>query len=99
MIINGRVEKDENGNTFLKKYPCVEAAILIGVSKRSLDDYLYQLRIGKLFDYDFEANKDTSFGRLRNYNQQKREEFYARLSVRRIQFFRRRELVVDNCQY
>lgn len=41
LIVNGRLEKDENGNLIQKKYHVKDAAIMIGISKRSLDDYLY----------------------------------------------------------
>ena len=37
----------------------------MGISKKSLDDYLLQLRFGKKFGFDFEANKHQKVGALR----------------------------------
>ena len=45
---------------------------MIGISKKSLDDYLLQLRFGKKFNFDFEANKDCKIGKLRLYVKQER---------------------------
>jgi hypothetical protein len=35
-----------------------QAAEKVGVSKKSLDDYLAQLRAGRQYGYDFNAKKD-----------------------------------------
>ena len=40
------------------------AAEKVGVSKKSLDDYLAQLRAGRQFGYDFNANKEKKIGIL-----------------------------------
>lgn len=45
---------------------------MIGISKKSLDDYLLQLRFGKKFNFDFEGNKDCKIGKLRLYVKQER---------------------------
>jgi len=37
------------------------------VSKKSLDDYLLQLRFGKKFGFDFQKHKDDKVGVLRSY--------------------------------
>jgi hypothetical protein len=39
----------------------------VGVSKKSLDDYLLQLRFGKKFNFDFEKNKLEKVGTLRHF--------------------------------
>jgi len=39
----------------------------VGVSKKSLDDYLLQLRFGKKFGFDFQKHKDDKVGILRSY--------------------------------
>jgi hypothetical protein len=39
----------------------------VGVSKKSLDDYLLQLRFGKKFGFDFQKHKDDKVGCLRSY--------------------------------
>ena len=40
-----------NGKTF--RYSLQEAAKLVGISKKSLDDYLLQIRFGKTLKFDF----------------------------------------------
>lgn len=44
-----------------------QAAEKVGVSKKSLDDYLAQLRAGRNFGYDFNLNKDKKVGDLRKF--------------------------------
>ena len=44
-----------------------EAAAVVGISKKSLDDYYYQLRLGEKYDYDFKSNMEQKVGDLRNY--------------------------------
>jgi len=43
------------------------AAEKVGVSKKSLDDYLAQLRAGRQYGYDFNANKSKKVGDLRRF--------------------------------
>ena len=45
-----------------------EAARKVGVSKKSLDDYLLQLRLGKKFGFNFNVNRNSKIGVLRNFN-------------------------------
>ena len=46
-----------NGHPTLKKRPNLqEAARIIGVSKKSLDDYYCQLRLGESYNFDFVNN-------------------------------------------
>lgn len=40
----------------LKKMSLADAAKSIGVSKKSLDDYYYQLRLGEFYCFDFANN-------------------------------------------
>ena len=42
-----------------------DAAAKVGVSKKSLDDYLLQLRFGKKYGFDFQKNKNEKVGVLR----------------------------------
>ena len=44
-----------------------EAANKIGSSKKSLDDYLLQLRFGRKFGFNFQEHKDDKVGVLRAY--------------------------------
>jgi predicted DNA-binding protein YlxM (UPF0122 family) len=50
-----------------------EAAEKVGVSKKSLDDYLAQLRAGRLEGYDFNLNKDKKIGDLRKFVKDKND--------------------------
>ena len=56
---------DNEGN--LLRYSLEDAAQKVGVSKKSLDDYLLQLRFGKKFGFDFQKHKDDKVGILRSY--------------------------------
>lgn len=44
-----------------------EAAKLIGISKKSLDDYYYQLRLGEQHNFNFEEHLDSKIGVLRAF--------------------------------
>lgn len=44
-----------------------EAAVQVGISKKSLDDYLLQLRFGRKYGFNFEEHKHDKVGILRNY--------------------------------
>ena len=44
-----------------------EAAKEINVSKKSLDDYLLQIRLGRKFGFNFDENKNEKIGKLRNF--------------------------------
>ena len=44
-----------------------EAADKIGISKKSLDDYLIQLRMGKMLGFNFNEHKNDKVGVLRTY--------------------------------
>ena len=49
------------------KYPLEEAAKEINVSKKSLDDYLLQIRLGRKYGFNFDENKNEKIGKLRNF--------------------------------
>lgn len=51
-----------------------EAARKIGISKKSLDDYLLQLRFGRKFDFDFDKFHDEKVGVLRQFVKEKKEQ-------------------------
>ena len=51
----------------LVRYSLEDAAAKVGVSKKSLDDYLLQLRFGKKYGFDFQKNKNEKVGGLRSY--------------------------------
>mmetsp|Transcript_17825 Transcript_17825/g.12778 ORF Transcript_17825/g.12778 Transcript_17825/m.12778 type:complete len:81 (-) Transcript_17825:51-293(-) len=56
---------DENHQ--LRRMSLEDAADKVGVSKKSLDDYLSQLRQGRALGFDFNLNKDLKVGYLRQY--------------------------------
>ena len=64
--------KNENG-VFIK-HTLDDSAKIIGISKKSLDDYLLQLRLGRKFGFDFNSNKNSKVGLLRSFVKQHREK-------------------------
>ena len=54
-----------DGQPTLQRLCLEDAAAKVGISKKSLDDYLLQLRFGKKFGFEFEKNKDEKIGKLR----------------------------------
>lgn len=44
-----------------------DAAKMVGLPKKSLDDYYYQLRLGEKYDFDFRAHLFERIGVLRTY--------------------------------
>ena len=50
-----------------KRLNLTKAAKLIGISKKSLDDYYLVLRIGQILGFDYETNMDSKMGDLRAY--------------------------------
>lgn len=64
--------KNENG-TFIK-HNLDDSAKIIGISKKSLDDYLLQLRLGRKFGFDFNSNRNSKVGLLRSFVKQHREK-------------------------
>lgn len=60
----------------LVRYSLEDAASKVGVSKKSLDDYLLQMRFGKKYGFDFQKHKLDKVGVLRTFvkNQKKAEK-------------------------
>lgn len=56
----------EGGNQ--KKVTLKQGADMIGIAKKSLDDYLLQLRLGKSYGFDFFSNRHEKVGVLRSFN-------------------------------
>lgn len=54
----------------VKTFDPISAAELVGVPKKSLDDYLLIVRQGKLLGFDFQCNRKKKFGFLRRFVQQ-----------------------------
>ena len=51
----------------LIKYSLEDAAAIVGLSKKTLDDYLLQLRIGNKYGFNFELHKKEKIGFLRAF--------------------------------
>eukprot|EP00344_Euplotes_crassus_P004318 CAMPEP_0196999342 /NCGR_PEP_ID=MMETSP1380-20130617/4560_1 /TAXON_ID=5936 /ORGANISM="Euplotes crassus, Strain CT5" /LENGTH=182 /DNA_ID=CAMNT_0042416251 /DNA_START=132 /DNA_END=680 /DNA_ORIENTATION=- len=51
-----------------KKYSLDTAAKAVGMSKKSLDDYLLQIRNARKFGFNFNEHKDDKIGILRAFN-------------------------------
>ena len=53
------------------KVSLMEAAKTMKISKKSLDDYFLQLRLGELYGFDFSKNLNKGVGILRSYIKEK----------------------------
>ena len=56
-----------NAQGEIVKYSLEEAAGHVGISKKSLDDYLLQLRFGRKFGFNFQDHREEKVGILRAY--------------------------------
>lgn len=71
-------------NNNKKKINLQEAAKMLGVSKKSLDDYYCQLRLAEMYDFDFGKHLQEKMGVLRSYvKERKIEEEQKRLKPHR----------------
>lgn len=63
------------GHKVLKKrLNLQDAAKIVGVSKKSLDDYYCQLRLGELYNFNFFESLNEKMGVLRTYVKNYRPE-------------------------
>lgn len=74
-LYNGIYSVDEKGNKIKIKYTLEQAAIKAGISKKSLDDYLIQLRIGKFFNFNFTEHKNDKVGVLRAFVKKHKQQY------------------------
>jgi hypothetical protein len=58
----------ENSEREGKKYSLEDAAQAVGMSKKSLDDYMLQIRCARKFAFNFNEHKDDKIGILRAFN-------------------------------
>ena len=58
----------------LIRYSLEDAANKVGVSKKSLDDYLLQLRFGKKYGFDFQEHRAEKVGVLRTFVKDKKKQ-------------------------
>lgn len=75
-LYNGIENKDGN----LLRYSLEDAAKKVGISKKSLDDYLLQLRSGKKYGFDFNTHKNDRVGILRAFVKKKKAEEKSRIA-------------------
>ena len=74
-LYNGiMIPNKETGETQLQRWSLEDAAAKVKVSKKSLDDYLLQLRFGKKFGFNFEKNRDSKVGVLRTFVKAQKEK-------------------------
>ena len=64
--------QDENGK--IVRYSLEDAAKKVEISKKSLDDYLLQVRYGKKYGFDFNQHKGDKIGVLRAFVKQKKQD-------------------------
>ena len=50
------LKSDKDGSMKTFRYSLIDSARLVGISKKSLDDYLLQIRFGKILGFDFVSN-------------------------------------------
>ena len=74
-LYNGIYSTDEKGNKIKIKYTLEQAAAKAGISKKSLDDYLIQLRIGKFFNFNFTEHKNDKVGILRAFVKKHKQQY------------------------
>ena len=74
-LYNGIYSTDENGKKIKIKYNLEQAAAKAGISKKSLDDYLIQLRIGKFFNFNFTEHKNDKVGILRSFVKKHKQQY------------------------
>lgn len=60
--------------TIRRRLNLQDAARIVGISKKSLDDYYCQLRLGELYNFDFVGNLNEKMGVLRTYVKNYRPE-------------------------
>jgi hypothetical protein len=60
----GMKEKEEGP---IVRYSLEDAANKVGISKKSLDDYLLQIRFGRRYGFNFNEHKNDKVGVLRDY--------------------------------
>ena len=56
------------------RYSLEDAAQKVNVSKKSLDDYLLQLRFGRKYGFNFSQHRDDKVGVLRHFVKKKKLE-------------------------
>ena len=45
-----------------------KASAIVGIPKKSLDDYMHQIKLGESYDFDFDKHGNDKIGLLRQFN-------------------------------
>ena len=61
------VEEDEKRYTVLIRYSLDDAANKVGIPKKTLDDYLHLLLMGRKFNFPFSSHGNEKIGQLRAF--------------------------------
>ena len=64
-----------NKDGCLKMYTRQEAAEMVNISKKSLDDYALQVKMAKKYNFDFYSHYNSKFGVVRNFNKKMKAKF------------------------
>jgi hypothetical protein len=75
-----------------------EAATIVGISKKSLDDYLLQIRCGNDHGYNFESYKEEKVGHLRKYVKREKENEKKHMKTHKLKVFDIIEVRKDGCE-
>lgn len=74
-LYNGvMIPNKETKEVQLQRWSLEDAAKKVNVSKKSLDDYLLQLRFGKKFGFDFEKHRESKVGVLRSFVKEEKDK-------------------------
>ncbi len=63
----------ERDGEVVKQLSLEDAALKVGISKKSLDDYFLQLKNGQRNGFNFNEHKNDKIGILRAYNKKNRK--------------------------
>ena len=65
-----------------QRYDLEEAATILQMKKKTLDDYLLQLRQGKTLGFNFEENRNSKVGVLRKFVRENEKELRDKKKIR-----------------
>ena len=73
-----------NGGDVMIRYSLDDAARKVGMSKKTLDDYLHLLRLGRKYNFPFKARQNDKTGQLRKFiSKAKMQERVAQRAAQR----------------
>ena len=72
----------ENADGTIVKLSLEDAAAKVKISKKSLDDYLMQLRSAKKFGFDFASNSQEKVGKIRSFVREEKMKERKRMAIK-----------------